>query len=103
MATLTGYPVVLKLLSKTITHKSDVGGVQLDLSDAKAVREAFEQIRSNLEQRNQAEAFEGVTVQPMVKAGGCELIIGSSGRSYCSVQAGFWSKSHRIAHSHFPR
>lgn len=73
-----GYPVVLKLLSKAITHKSDVGGVQLDLADAKAVRAAFEQIRANLEKQNQTEAFEGVTVQRMVKTGGYELIIGSS-------------------------
>ncbi len=73
-----GYPVVLKLFSNTITHKSDVGGVQLDLADSQAVRDAFARIRSNLEQRNQADAFDGVTVQPMVKSGGTELIIGSS-------------------------
>jgi acetyltransferase len=42
-----GYPVVLKLLSPTITHKTDAGGVQLNLPDADAVRNAFETIRGN--------------------------------------------------------
>ena len=73
-----GYPVVLKLHSKTITHKSDVGGVQLDLAGADAVRSAFMTIRQNLAQRHPRTPFEGVTVQPMVRGGGYELIIGSS-------------------------
>jgi acetyltransferase len=79
-----GYPVVLKLLSSTITHKSDVGGVQLNLADEKAVRTAFATIESNLRSRsphgNEAKpaAFEGVSVQPMVRDRGYELIIGSS-------------------------
>jgi acetyltransferase len=73
-----GYPVVLKLLSKTITHKSDVGGVQLNLPDDSAVREAFAAIRNNLERRGLAAGFEGVTVQPMILDRGHELIIGSS-------------------------
>jgi acetyltransferase len=72
-----GYPVVLKLLSQTITHKSDVGGVQLDLPDAQAVREAFERIRANLAERGLADAFDGVTVQQMIRAKGFELIVGS--------------------------
>ena len=74
----TGFPVVLKLLSKTITHKTDVGGVQLDLRDESAVRSAFDTIQAKLAQRGQADAFDGVSVQPMVRAGGYELIIGSS-------------------------
>ena len=69
-----GYPVVLKLNSRTITHKSDVGGVHLDLRDEAAVREAFAAIRGGVP----AAAFEGVTVQPMIRAGGYELIVGSS-------------------------
>ena len=68
-----GYPVVVKLHSRTITHKSDVGGVQLDLRDARGVREAFAAVRGRVE----AKDFEGVTVQPMVKLGGYELIVGS--------------------------
>jgi acetyltransferase len=73
-----GYPVVLKLLSQTITHKSDVGGVQLNLADAGAVRAAFQSIQDSLAQRGLEQAFEGVSVQPMVRDQGYELIIGSS-------------------------
>jgi acetyltransferase len=73
-----GYPVVVKLLSTRLTHKSDVGGVQLDLADEAAVRSAFEKIRSNAARLGTPEAFEGVTVQPMVKDKGFELIVGSS-------------------------
>jgi acetyltransferase len=73
-----GYPVVLKVLSRTITHKSDVGGVQLNLRNEQSVRQAFEAIRSSVAAHGQASGFEGVTVQPMVKAKGFELIIGSS-------------------------
>jgi len=72
-----GYPVVLKLLSKTITHKTDVGSVQLNLADDAAVRAAFEKIRGNVMGRDPS-IFEGVTVQPMVADRGCELIVGSS-------------------------
>ncbi|MCS7032115.1 MAG: acetate--CoA ligase family protein, partial [Gloeomargarita sp. SKYG116] len=72
-----GYPVVLKLLSEVITHKSDVGGVQLNLRDAEAVRAAFEQIRTQA-QAHHPGAFQGVTVQPLVRGPGYELILGSS-------------------------
>jgi acetyltransferase len=72
------FPVVLKLLSSTITHKSDVGGVQLGLRDEEDVRRAFDRIQSNLAERGQAAAFEGVTVQPMLHGRGYELIVGSS-------------------------
>ncbi len=73
-----GFPVVLKLLSQQITHKSDVGGVQLDLRDEAAVRRAYATIENNLAQRGQQQAFDGVTVQPMVRNAGYELIVGSS-------------------------
>ncbi len=74
-----GYPVVVKLHSLTITHKTDVGGVQLNLGSPEAVRQAFESIRANLAARGQLEAFDGVTVQPMVHlSDGYELIIGST-------------------------
>ena len=73
-----GYPVVLKLYSHTLTHKSDVGGVQLNLPDAEAVRRAFAQIRRNVSEKAGPEHFQGVTVQPMVPTDGYELILGSS-------------------------
>lgn len=70
-----GYPVVLKLNSETITHKSDRGGVYLDLKDAAAVRSAFVQIQATFSSDS---SFQGVTVQPMVRKSGYELILGSS-------------------------
>lgn len=73
-----GYPVVVKLHSRTITHKTDVGGVRLDLRDAAAVREAWRGIRSSLERGPGLDGFDGVTVQPMVSTEGYELILGSS-------------------------
>ena len=72
-----GYPVVLKLHSETITHKTDVGGVQLNLGDAKAVISAFEAIAQRVRAIDPA-AFLGVTVQQMVHLEGYELILGSS-------------------------
>ena len=73
-----GYPVVLKIYSRTITHKTDVGGVQLNLADAAAVRAAYHAIEESVGARVGAAHFEGVTVQPMIQWTGYELIIGSS-------------------------
>jgi acetyltransferase len=73
-----GFPVVLKLHSETITHKTDVGGVKLNLRDAGAVREAFRGIAASVREKAGEGHFQGVTVQPMVKLDGYEIIIGSS-------------------------
>ncbi|CAN5708755.1 bifunctional acetate--CoA ligase family protein/GNAT family N-acetyltransferase [soil metagenome] len=73
-----GYPVVLKLNSETITHKTDVGGVQLNLQDASEVRGAYEEMERNIRESFGEEHFSGVTVQPMVSLDGYELILGSS-------------------------
>ncbi len=73
-----GYPTVLKIYSETITHKTNVGGVQLNLRDADAVRAAFRAIESAVCERAGAKHFQGVSVQPMIKLDGYELIIGSS-------------------------
>src|SRR5579871_2858769 len=73
-----GFPVVLKLYSETITHKTDVGGVVLNLRDAEAVRKAFKGIRDSVAEKVGAQHFQGVTVQPMAKLEGYEIIIGSS-------------------------
>jgi acetyltransferase len=61
-----GYPVVVKLYSKTITHKTDVGGVKLNLRDAAAVREAFAEIERSVSAKHSRSDMEGVTVQPHV-------------------------------------
>jgi acetyltransferase len=73
-----GYPVVLKLHSHTVTHKSDAGGVKLFLRGRTAVKKAFAAIRDSVVHVAGAESFQGVTVQRMVERRGCELIIGSS-------------------------
>jgi acetyltransferase len=73
-----GYPVVLKLYSLTITHKTDVGGVVLNLRDEKAVREAFNNIKNAVAGKVGVQHFQGVTVQPMAKLDGYELILGAS-------------------------
>lgn len=70
-----GFPVVLKLLSETITHKTDVGGVCLNLQNAQEVRAAYESIRAAVA----ACDFQGVSVQRMIHTQGhLELILGCS-------------------------
>ena len=73
-----GYPVVLKVFSETITHKTDVGGVRLNLQDDRSVRAAFRGIESSVTEKAGPDQFLGVTVQPMVLSHGYELILGSS-------------------------
>ncbi len=73
-----GYPVVLKLNSETITHKTDVNGVQLNLPNAASVQTAYQLIESSVTDLRGAEHFQGVTVQPMEKLDGYELILGAS-------------------------
>ncbi|MBF2063217.1 MAG: bifunctional acetate--CoA ligase family protein/GNAT family N-acetyltransferase [Calothrix sp. C42_A2020_038] len=76
LATEIGYPVVLKIFSETITHKTDVGGVHLNLQNADAVENAYYQIQAVVQQTSN---FLGVTVQPMVDlTNSYELILGSS-------------------------
>jgi acetyltransferase len=76
-ADATGYPVVIKLHSLTLTHKTDVGGVALDLRDADAVRHAFRAMLASVTARAGAQHFQGVSVQPMIRREGYELILGS--------------------------
>lgn len=78
LAETIGYPVVLKLHSNTITHKTDVGGVQLNLGNAAAVRAAYQTIERTVQEKVGTGHFDGVTVQPMTKLTGYELILGSS-------------------------
>ena len=78
LASELGFPVVLKVFSKTITHKTDVGGVKLNLQDEAAVRAAYRAIQSSVAEKASPDQFSGVTVQPMVKFEGYELILGSS-------------------------
>ena len=78
LASEIGFPVVLKVFSETITHKTDVGGVKLNLQDEASVRAAYRAIQSSVTEKAGPDQFSGVTVQPMVKLDGYELILGSS-------------------------
>lgn len=73
-----GFPAVLKVLSETITHKTDVGGVKLNLRDEDAVRRAYREIETAVAEKVGPAAFAGVTVEPMVRLDGYEIILGSS-------------------------
>jgi acetyltransferase len=70
-----GYPVVVKVDSADVAHKSDVGGVRLGCGDAAAVRRAFDEVLAEVGRSAPAAKLEGVLVQPMV-AGGVEMIVG---------------------------
>ena len=71
-----GFPVVLKILSPQIIHKSDAGGVILNVHDAAEVREAFDTLIQRATAYNPNAQIIGVTVQPMVQKKGYEVIIG---------------------------
>ncbi|NPV83317.1 MAG: bifunctional acetate--CoA ligase family protein/GNAT family N-acetyltransferase [Candidatus Aminicenantes bacterium] len=73
-----GYPVVLKIHSPDITHKTDVGGVVLDLEDDHMVEAAYDRMMHTVRERMPEARIEGVVVQKMVKArDALEMIIGS--------------------------
>ena len=73
----TGFPVVLKIVSPDIAHKSDVGGVRLGLESSDEVQEAFEEIVSAVKEAQPDARIEGVAVQKMAPAG-TEVIVGMS-------------------------
>ncbi|HXX48740.1 MAG TPA: GNAT family N-acetyltransferase, partial [Myxococcota bacterium] len=74
-----GFPVVVKILSKQVTHKTDVGGVALDLATEAAVREAANALARRLRERRPDAALDGFVVEPMVRRSGAhELIVGAA-------------------------
>jgi acyl-CoA synthetase (NDP forming) len=75
VANKLGWPVAVKLASHEIVHKSDVGGVRLNLSTERTVRDAFAEMRTRLSQAGQMEAMEGVIVQTMATSG-VEVMVG---------------------------
>lgn len=73
-----GYPAVLKVYSPQITHKTDVGGVMLNLQNDLELREAYRKIFENVKKNAPSAEIQGVTVQNMIaKKEGYEVIIGS--------------------------
>jgi len=75
-ASETGYPVTLKVVSKDILHKSDAGGVLLDLNDEKEVVVGYEAIMHNCREYKPDAVIEGIAVAEMAKEG-VELIVGA--------------------------
>lgn len=71
-----GFPIVLKIVSPDILHKSDVGGVMLDVKDADGVRRAYEEIMKNVRKHASKAKIVGVLVQEMVPPS-TEVIVGS--------------------------
>ncbi len=70
-----GYPVAAKIVSPQIVHKSDAGGVKLNLKDASEVKKAFDEITRNARAYNKEAQIEGILISPMEKKG-IEVIIG---------------------------
>ena len=71
-----GYPIVMKIASPQIIHKSDAGGVKVNLTSDNEVKAAFKEIVSNAKKYNKKAEIKGVLIVEMVK-GGKEMIIGS--------------------------
>jgi acyl-CoA synthetase (NDP forming) len=72
-----GYPVVLKIVSPEVTHKSDVGGVKLNLDSAETVAAAFQEITKAVKRQQPEARIKGVAVQKMARPG-IEVIVGMS-------------------------
>ena len=77
LAAEVGFPVVLKVVSGDIAHKSDVGGVELSLDDADAVRAAYERMMVSVKAAAPDATVDGAAVQEMAKPG-TEVIIGTT-------------------------
>ena len=76
LAAKIGYPVVLKIVSPDVIHKSDVGGVIVDLKDRNEVRNGYKQILRNVKKHNPKAKIVGVLVQEMAPAS-TEVIVGA--------------------------
>jgi len=76
LAEQIGYPIVMKIMSHDILHKSDAGGVKVNIKDAEGVREAFRTILANAKAYKPDAVIEGVAVQEMAPWG-TEVIVGS--------------------------
>jgi acetyltransferase len=68
--------VALKIASADLSHKTDVGGVRLNLAKLPEVKDAFEEILKNVKKAAPKARIEGITVSPMARPGGMEVILG---------------------------
>lgn len=76
-ASRIGYPVAMKVLSPQITHKSQAGGVVLDVCNAAEARKLFGELAESVKKHNSRAEFEGVILQPMIRKKTYELLVGS--------------------------
>jgi acetyltransferase len=76
-ASKLGYPVVMKVLSPQITHKSRVDGVFLNVCSSLEVNAFFGEVAKRVNKYDDKAEFQGVVIQPMIKKGGYELLVGS--------------------------
>jgi acetyltransferase len=77
LASKLGYPVVIKVLSPQVTHKSKIDGVALNVCSSLEVHALFDELAKKLKKYDPKAEFQGVTLQPMIKKRGYELLIGS--------------------------
>lgn len=75
IADKVGYPVVMKMTSKTTSHKTDVGGVRVNIQNADQLRAQYRDLIAKLKEKNLLEGLEGVIIQEMVK-GSREMVCG---------------------------
>ena len=71
-----GYPLAMKVISAEVSHKTDVGGVVLDIADAAAMRRAWRAIQDRMRERVPGDVVKRVLLQKMVK-GGWEMMVGA--------------------------
>ncbi|HVO65582.1 MAG TPA: acetate--CoA ligase family protein [Syntrophales bacterium] len=77
IANWSGYPVVMKVVSPDISHKSDVGGIRVNINSPEAVRKAYSEIMENVRSRRPSALIQGVLIYQMVPEG-VELVIGAT-------------------------
>ena len=78
LAARIGFPVVAKVASADIAHKTDVGGVAIGLRDADAVRAAWERIHASVRQHAPNASLQGLLIEQMAAPGGVEVLVGVS-------------------------
>ena len=76
-ASKIGYPIVMKIISPQIIHKTDAQGVILDITSEKELRESYSEIIHNTRKFNPKADIQGVTIQPMIKEHGYEVMLGA--------------------------
>jgi len=77
IASRIGYPIVMKIVSPQVIHKTDVGGVMLNITSNDEVKRCFKELMEQVRQRDPSIQIYGVSIQPMVNREGYELIIGA--------------------------